>query len=312
MPRWIKLHARLAASQQIAQAYRRHRDAPLLFLMMLPHCDWYGILPGHAAVLKGLVCPLLDIDIEQVEAALEALEAEGLILRYSDASSRPLIWVRGWLQHQDVRWARVGPPQYDLPPEWEPPPELTDFVSQAANANKPLAQWYNRVFGRPELRTTPGVSGSTPGDSGSTPGHSGSIREYPGELRDTPRLDIDYKKPGTVPDTIDTYASGREPADEGLMNELALRVGDRLEHLFGSHPDWRPAKRMRWLRDIAWACQNEGLTIDEVEDALENQPPNIGEMDLPRAWLRRLLAGRQSKKQAGLDQLEEEWFGSEG
>ena len=188
MPKWAKLHERISASQQIADAYAANRDAPLLFMLMLPHADVYGILPGDARILRGRVCPLLPLTPKRIQAALESLHSVGLIVLYRDSEGKQLVWIRKWLDFQDVRWSRVGPPEYELPDDWEPPEELVQFA--AKNPDKPLSRWFKRWSSR-QLQDTPGVSEQLP--------------ETP------PTVTVTDREPGGGPRTVGCYVTSTEP-----------------------------------------------------------------------------------------------------
>lgn len=119
----------IARSEDFAGLFRKEPRAAALFLMLLPHADCFGILPGNLKVLKGLACPLLGLSDARFSELLGALDKQ--LLRYADAAGQPLIWVRKYHLHQSVNWERVTRPDNELPPEWSIPDGLI------AAANKP-------------------------------------------------------------------------------------------------------------------------------------------------------------------------------
>ncbi len=49
---------------------------------------------------------------------------------------------------------------------------------------------------------------------------------------------------------------------------------------------------MKWRKDIAYAIENGQATLEQVERWLSDPAtrPDIGDMDVPRTWLRRMFA----------------------
>ncbi len=326
--RWAKLHEGISVSRDLAEAYRRSRDAPLLFLMMLPQADVYGILMGDPAVLRGRVCPLLPISPARIDAALDALQDVGLIVRYVDSDGRQLIWIRKWTDYQDIRWSRVGPPDYEPPEEWKAPEELVQFAVK--NPDKPLGKWFRRWSSR-QLPDTPGVSGSVPESPGgsrittatvtatttatasppaplnppspqSGAGRQGAPEAPASAPRKARRLVVhrdDGLPEDPVPGPDPPVATDRTPS-HALEQELAFVLDELLLPLFSKHPDWHNGKRMRWRKDIAYAIENGECTIDEIRRWLSDPEtrPDSADMDVPRAWLRRRYGERRRTSRA--------------
>lgn len=166
MHSWAKLSSKLAESEQYADAANTDPVAGMLFLMALPQADLYGILPGDLRLFAGRVCPLLALTPKRIGKALDVLHEHGLIVRY-EADGKQWLWLPGWHRHQDVRWSRIGPPDYPLPPEWTPPEELERACAQDADGERPLTRWFRRFCGD-DAGQSGGVP-ETPGDSGSVP-----------------------------------------------------------------------------------------------------------------------------------------------
>lgn len=76
--------------------------AALLFTWMIPHCDDFGRIDGSAKIVKGIVVPLRDESVDQVEDAITALVGCGLIERY-EVAGRKYIAISKWEEHQTLR-----------------------------------------------------------------------------------------------------------------------------------------------------------------------------------------------------------------
>jgi hypothetical protein len=163
---WAKISSKIAESEQFADAANADLLAGVLFAMMLPQADLYGVIPGNLRVFIGKVCPLLDQPEAAIDAALTVLHDRGLIVRY-EADGKQWVWLPKWNLHQDVRWTRTGPPDYPLPDGWTPPDELVQACQGDAECARPLTRWFRRTFrdnpaDSGSIRETPGVSGTLP------------------------------------------------------------------------------------------------------------------------------------------------------
>jgi len=92
LSRWARLHDGVSTSLDFAAICREDDRAGLLFLLLLPQCDVYGIMAAHPALVKAATCPLLPWTTEDVEDCLGILESHGMILRYQ-AEGHDLLWV---------------------------------------------------------------------------------------------------------------------------------------------------------------------------------------------------------------------------
>jgi hypothetical protein len=90
----------------------------LLFTWLVPHCDDYGHMDGAARLVKGIVVPLCDEGINDVENSLKELEKIGLIRRY-EVDGRQYLEVGKWEKHQTLKVDRPLNIRYPLPPDWK-------------------------------------------------------------------------------------------------------------------------------------------------------------------------------------------------
>lgn len=230
---WAKISSKIAESEQFADAANADLLAGVLFAMMLPQTDLYGIIPGNLRLFIGKVCPLLDQPENAIDAALTILHGRGLIVRY-EADGKQWVWLPKWNLHQDVRWTRTGPPDYPLPEGWTPPEELVQACNNDAACSRPLTRWFRRIFQ-------------------DNPADSGSIREYPGVS-------------GTLPPRLDTES------DTESDNNLAPPAGAAdAEDVFALAPPPEPepkGTRAKTDRDHAYeaclaACGVEPASLDK-------------------------------------------------
>lgn len=85
------------------------------FYRLLVQCDDFGRLDARPSLLRARLFPLReDIDGAELETAMAALEAVGLIERYV-VENVPYICVPTWEKHQRIRNQRSRFP----PPPWE-------------------------------------------------------------------------------------------------------------------------------------------------------------------------------------------------
>lgn len=125
--RWAKLHSKISDSADFAAVADENPFAAMLFLLLLPQADVYGIVRAEPGWLRWNVCRKMDVTEEQIGKALECLGVNRskapLIVRYR-ADRGEYLWLPGWDEHQDTRWDRVGPPEHPCPPGWQPPAGL--------------------------------------------------------------------------------------------------------------------------------------------------------------------------------------------
>ena len=69
----------------------------LIYTWLITHCDSQGRLQGKPTIVKQLVVPFIEeITTGDVNEALELMENQNLVIRYTDDSGRPLIQVIDW------------------------------------------------------------------------------------------------------------------------------------------------------------------------------------------------------------------------
>lgn len=76
--------------------------ACLLFTWIIPHCDDFGRIDGTAKIVRGIVVPLRDETVEDVEQAIKDLIRVGLINRYM-VDDQQYIEISKWDEHQTLR-----------------------------------------------------------------------------------------------------------------------------------------------------------------------------------------------------------------
>jgi len=171
MSRWAKIHDRIAESNGFAEAANEDSRAALLFLLMLPQCDVYGIIQAGHRVFTAKVCPLLAITPEELDASFACMERHGLVVRYSCPEGRPHLWLPNYTKYQEYRWERVGPPEHPLPPGWQLPKALIEGCQKRnakgdPEASNALREW---VANRQEEEAYMRSEGPLRDHSGTTP-----------------------------------------------------------------------------------------------------------------------------------------------
>lgn len=91
----------------------------LLFTWLIPHCDDYGHMDGSSRLVKGIVVPLCNETIEEVESSLKQLEEYDLIKRY-EKNGKLYLEIVKWVDHQTLKTDRPLHVIYPLPDWWKP------------------------------------------------------------------------------------------------------------------------------------------------------------------------------------------------
>lgn len=136
MADWVKLHAKITESEDIAALQAQDPNAALLFLMSLPVAAPWGILPRSPAVFRGRVTPMFDLSLDQVETCLRLVIDKGMYREYTDRDGKAHLYVTTWTQNQTRQWDRVGAPPCDLPPNWEPPEDIAKAIATSTRARR--------------------------------------------------------------------------------------------------------------------------------------------------------------------------------
>ncbi len=84
----------------------------VLFYRLIVNCDDYGRFDARLKIIKNTCFPLKDIRENDVEKALNALSAVGLVRVY-EAQGRPVLQLVTWEQHQNIRAKKSKYPAYD-------------------------------------------------------------------------------------------------------------------------------------------------------------------------------------------------------
>ncbi|MDI9548438.1 MAG: hypothetical protein QM346_12655 [Chloroflexota bacterium] len=137
MAEWVKLHAKIAESEDLAALHAADPTAALLFLMSLPVAAPWGILPRAPAVYAGRVAPMLGVGLDKAETCLRLIIDRGMYQEYTDRDGKAHLYVTAWMQNQTRQWERVCPPPCDLPPNWDPPED----IAKALQASVRMKRW---------------------------------------------------------------------------------------------------------------------------------------------------------------------------
>lgn len=140
MSQWARLYSKVSESEHFAMLHAQDETAALLFLLAIPHAAPWGILPGSPFVFKSRVCAMLDIGLDKVKTCLRLIVDAGLWQEYQDRTGKPLLYVRSWNENQPRQWDRLGPPEFDFPPGWEPPIGLGAAILAAERGKRPLSE----------------------------------------------------------------------------------------------------------------------------------------------------------------------------
>lgn len=256
---WAKISARISESEDYAEVYRRSRAAAVLFLIALPHADVFGVLPGNLAVLRGKICPLLPFSDEDLKVAMDVLCECGLLRYYESSSGRPHYLITKYALHQDVRWDRVGRPEYELPADWVPPKALKTAAEK--HPASPIAVW---------LRD-----------------RTASASEPEPEPEPEPRRLMERVSADGVPhdrgQLLMTYGDIREAVRKATSDDAWSQTQRNHLALF----------LIQSIEDKATDIDRDG-----VLNALKTMPPTLAERRLPEKYLGRLLRERKAEKQA--------------
>lgn len=117
MARRRTLHAKISLSLDVE---RMSEWAQLLWPLLIVHADDFGRLQGEPELVKARCKPLSPRPPSDFDAALDEMEASGLIFRY-EVDGRIYIQIRKWDEHQDGLHKRV---RSEFPEPPTPSPEL--------------------------------------------------------------------------------------------------------------------------------------------------------------------------------------------
>ena len=127
--RYAKLYAKAAENPDIGELLEDDPLAVSLFFLAIARADVYGILPADPRRFRARVAPAAALSSATVAQSLHNLESHGLVRRYTASDGTELLHIVHYSDYQDVRWAnRIGPPEYELPPWWEPPEAFLAYL----------------------------------------------------------------------------------------------------------------------------------------------------------------------------------------
>jgi len=127
--RYAKLYAKAGENPDIGELLEDDPLAVSLFFLAIARADVYGILPADPRRFRARVAPAAALSSATVAQSLHNLESHGLVRRYTASDGTELLHIVHYSDYQDVRWAnRIGPPEYELPPWWEPPEAFLAYL----------------------------------------------------------------------------------------------------------------------------------------------------------------------------------------
>jgi hypothetical protein len=106
------IDSKIRASQSFAKLTYCQRD---LWQGIIATADDQGRMPGVATYVRSEVWPFDDINLSQVEEALQAIEQAGYIVRYI-VDDMVYLQIVNWWKYQPMQWA--GPSDYPASPGW--------------------------------------------------------------------------------------------------------------------------------------------------------------------------------------------------
>lgn len=125
--RWAKTDGRINTSPDWADLVNENPLAACIYHMMWTACDEWGILPGDLRRFKAEVCPLVDVDGEQLRGILRYLHRKKHIVMYQ-RNGTAAIYLPRWHEYNSVRWQRLSKPRYPLPECWRIPEGLREYL----------------------------------------------------------------------------------------------------------------------------------------------------------------------------------------
>lgn len=106
----------------------------VFFYRLIVNCDDFGRMDARPAILRARLFPLKDVKTAMIESAVDALHDAGLIDLYW-VKGRPIIQLRTWEQHQQIRAKKSKYPGKDeadpVKPEQQPAPASTPEQEEA-------------------------------------------------------------------------------------------------------------------------------------------------------------------------------------
>jgi len=308
VPRWAKLSERIGQDGRLAEVAEANPLAALFFTWGLAAADVYGILPGDPREYRARVAGAMQTPLPEVADAIAAQVEAGLITAYQDGDTA-LLYIHHYHDYQDVRWSRVGPPEYRLPDSWTIPGALLEWLGdpRSKQAHK-TAAYYGLRDG--QLVN----SGSGPGLSGSSRDQSEPDTEPDTDTDTEPDTDTETDHPPPTPPTAGAHGKASPPArttceDYGSTDGLRSDLGavkqnyPNLNAACWSIAGWAPTYKDRLFQDLVTAIQHPTHWLRDEAMAcalLKEFEPEPEEKWLPAKWLERM-------KTEGHDEPAEPW-----
>ena len=108
----------------------------ILWIGLFAKCaDDQGRLQDNPVVIRATVFPYQDVDLDQIELALEKFAEAGRVYRYR-VNGKCLLQIVHWWDHQQQQWA--SPSKFPPPPLWE------DHVRTRENGEYRQVNWYHK------------------------------------------------------------------------------------------------------------------------------------------------------------------------
>lgn len=155
---WTKIRSDVVRSTRMAALLDANPLAYALYMNAKAVCDDYGHLEAEPRKFKALACPMSDVTLKKVAAALDAMENSGVIRRYEVAGDTYLEII-SYNEIEDTYWLNVGRPDYPFPTDYQPPASLIEFLHDHRDNKKVYPERYGltpqQVFGENDAAETP-------------------------------------------------------------------------------------------------------------------------------------------------------------
>lgn len=218
------------------------------FYRLIVNVDDYGRCDARPSFLRSRLFPLREIPPQQIEAALNRLQAVGLIGRYQ-VDDRSYLFLPGWFRNQCLRRKRI---KYPPPPGWQDgespadgdahaspddrtPPDHRDDCPEAQNPGKPAAHsidWMPpRENGNAEIIGKQSGANENAGAEAKAPKFCNPEADFSEIIE--PQVAADGVSHGSLP--IDTDKPAAEPSAPQMADSLP-QFADHLPQVAGSLP----------------------------------------------------------------------------
>jgi hypothetical protein len=163
---YAKLYASAGEDERIGILAETNPLGLALFLLSISKAYPYGVLPGSPRAYRAAVIASAVISEADIEAALEAQEAVGLIERY-ERDGQAGVYLREYHRYQDVQWFKVRRSEVPLPEDWAVPDALADAIhtGKLAAAHRRLGKFGIEGVPRSNTGTEEHVLPCSPGDT---------------------------------------------------------------------------------------------------------------------------------------------------